>query len=246
MITPLLCRVLSNSVGDIIFESAETKGLTLTQTIHDDEKYGTFKPANGKYFTYAILNDDDEFTEKQAHKAVRYAYKRWALYGKLPKLKRVGKAYNGIIDFRIEFRTVESDPDKKLTKNTIMYHYYPIHKVDHPLRGLCVVNKRFFFTPHGNPITGEFMRRHGVRTAVPGNMYRTIDFDLVYSHELGHGLGLPHDTEEGNVMSWRYDMMNEMPAIRDQSRIIAKYGKKIMSGFWLARWLRWLRVASDR
>ncbi len=246
MITPLICRTILSETGEIKFESAEAKGLTLSQIIQDDERYGTFSPANGKYFTYTVLNNDVEFTEKQAHKAVRYAYKRWALYGKLPKLKRVNKKYNKIIDFRIEFRTVQSDPDKKLTENTIMYHYYPIHKTDHPLRGLCVVNKRFFFTSHGNTVLGKVMKRHGVKVTSENGTYKTIDFDLVYSHELGHGLGLPHDTEDDNIMSWRYDLMREFPNTRDQARIQTKYGTRIMSGFWLARWLRWLRVASDR
>lgn len=246
IIPPILCRTILSETGQIKFESAETKGLTLSQTIQDDKNYGTFSPANGKYFTYAILNDDVEFTEKQVHKAVRYAYKRWALYGKLPKLKRVGKEYNKIIDFRIEFRTVQSDPEQLLTHNTIMYHYYPIHKTDHPLRGLCVVNKRFFFTSHGNTITGKEMKRHGVRVTSDNGKYKTIDFDLVYSHELGHGLGLSHDTEDNNIMSRLYGIMREFPNVRDQARIQAKYGTRLMSGFWLARWLRWLMVASDR
>ncbi len=244
--TSLLCRAILTDEGLVRFESVDAKGLTLSQTIQNDSTYGTYKPANGKYFTYTVLNNDVEFTERQAHKAVRYAFKRWALYAKLPKLKRVNKDYNKIIDFRIEFRTVKSDPDKKLTDNTIMYHYYPINQIDHPLRGLCVVNKKFFFTSHGNVVLGKVMQRHGVQVTSENGTYKTIDFDLVYSHELGHGLGLPHDTEDDNIMSWRYNLMREYPNTRDQARIQAKYGTRIMSRFWLARWLRWLAVASDR
>jgi len=163
VLTPLICHVIMSPNGQVNFESSEIKGLTIIQTIKDDKRHGTFRPANGKYFTYAVFNEDLEFKQKQIHKAVRYAYKRWSIYGKLPKLKRVSKDFQGIIDFKIKFRTVDTDPDKKLTKNTIMYHYYPINKLDHPLRGLCVVNKRFFFTSHGDEITGKEMQRHGMK-----------------------------------------------------------------------------------
>lgn len=127
-----------------------------------------------------------------------------------------------------------------------MYHYYPIHQTDHPLRGLCVVNKRFFFTPDGNYRTGDYFNRHGTRVTSLGNHYATIDFDQVYGHELGHGLGLPHDPEANQIMSSNYGVMSEFPQIRDQSRMQAKYGVRVMASNRLLRWIRWLRVASDR
>ena len=184
----LLCKaVMENNV--VKFESAETKGLTLSQTIEDDKKYGTMKPANGKYFTYAVMNEDLEFTEEQATKAVQFGQRRWRIYANVPKFKKVSKDFQRVIDFRIEFRTVESDPDKQLNANTIMYHYYPISKTDHPLRGLCVVNKAFYFTSHGNGVYGTEFQKHGIPVQFPNKKYSTLDFDQVYAHELGHGLG---------------------------------------------------------
>ena len=76
--TSLLCRAILTDEGLVRFESVDAKGLTLSQTIQNDSTYGTYKPANGKYFTYTVLNNDVELTERQAHKAVRSAFKRWA------------------------------------------------------------------------------------------------------------------------------------------------------------------------
>ena len=62
-----LCRVEFGKKG-IEFESSESRGLTLNQVIEDDKNYGMMVPANGKYFTYTVLNEDDEFTQKEAEK----------------------------------------------------------------------------------------------------------------------------------------------------------------------------------
>lgn len=244
--TPLLCRALWSKQG-VKFESAQSRGMTLSQMIENDKKYGKMTPANGKYFTYAVLNEDKEMNRKDVERGVSFGMRRWQIYAKIPKFKRVKKDFTGIIDFRIEFRTVESDPDKQLTNATVMYHYYPINNVNHPLRGLCVVNKAFFFTNHGNAVTGYFMQSKGFTVQLPEGLYESLDFDVIYGHELGHGLlGLPHDPEEGNMMAFRVDLMIEYPSMRDQVRDKAKFGHRIMSAWILIRWLKWLKSASER
>ena len=240
-----LCRVEFGKNG-IEFESAENKGLTISQVIEGDTQYGIMVPANGKYFTYAVLNEDDEFTQKDAENAYKFAKQRWKIYSSLPRFRRVKKDFTGIIDFRLEFRTVETDPDKQLRSSTVMYHYYPINDVNHPLRGLCVVNKAFFFTSHGNGVFGSHFEKFGIPTQFPNRTYRTLYFEQILAHELGHGLGLPHDPEEDNMMAYRVDLMTEYPSERDIARIRAKYGRRKMSAWALLRWLKWLKYASDR
>jgi len=228
------------------FESVENNGLTLKQVIENDRNYGTMVPANGKYFTYAVLNEDGEFTEKQVEKSAAMAQRRWVMYTKMRQFRLVNHDYQGIIDFRIEFRTVETDPDNQLKSNTIMYHYFPIQDTNSPFRGLCVVNKSFYYTSHGDGVFGSEFEKHGIPVQFPDQKYQTMDFDKLYGHELGHGMGLPHDTEPDNMMAYREDLMTEYPSIRDIFRMQAKYGERGYTTAILSRWLDWLKKASDR
>ena len=174
-----ICKaVYDPAKKEVTFESAETKGLTLSQTVEDDKKYGTFKPANGKYFTYRVLNGDVEFTPKQAKKAMQFGMRRWRLYANLPPFKPA--KHGQAADFTLQFETVESDSREHMTKNTIMYHYYPIQDLQSPNRGVCVVNKRFYFTEDGKVRKGSELI--GIENNYSDGNYRTIDFDQVYHH----------------------------------------------------------------
>ena len=241
-----LCRISSNADG-MKFESVETRGLTLKQVIDNDKNFGKMTPANGEYFTYAVFNEDEEITLNQVEKSAAFAMRRWTIYAKMPEFRRVKRDYTGVIDFRIEFRTVETDPDKQLKANTIMYHYYPIQDTNNPFRGLCVVNKAFYFTSHGDGVLGSEFVKQGIPVQFPDQKYQTMDFDKLYGHELGHGLlGLPHDTEPDNMMAYREDLMTEYPSERDIARAVAKWTERVMPSWILLRWLKWLKRASDR
>ena len=239
------CEVIyDENTKQVKFESAVNRGLSMSQIIEDDKQYGKMVPANGKYFTFRVLNEDQEFTKKESQRAMRYAQKRWRIYADLPKFKLAKK--DEIADFTLKFETVESDPDQRLNENTVMYNYYPIQDVTSRFRGLCVVNKKYFYTTHGNNVKGTFLQSKGFQVQFSNGDYGTLDFDAIYGHELGHALGLPHDPEEGSLMSFRVDIMAEFAVLRDQLRIIAKYGKRKMSDWRRKRWLNWLFWASDR
>ena len=148
--------------------------------------------------------------------------------------------------FRIEFRTVATDPEKELKASTLMYHYYPISNTSNRLRGLCVINKDYFWTTEGGTLDMHYIDPEHYPEPNSGYGGKTYDLDQVYTHEVLHGLGLPHSKESGNVMSPNYGIMAEWLSDEDIARIQAKYGSRNISESRVKRWLKWLKIASIR
>lgn len=235
-----ICRVQLNVSGKLDFIAPKVTTEETDIVLTEDKKYGLFKPRNGVDFTFKVLNEDEEISIKQVEKSIMYAVRRWMISTPI-KIRRARKLE--IPDFRIEFRTVKDDVDKQLTSNTLMYHYFPISGLDSPFRGLCVVNKAFRWTTNGKSIP---MKDIDPTYKYPNSRMTTYDFDQVYTHEVGHGLGLPHAKEGGHIMSSNAGIMSEYLSELDVVRIQAKYGKSTLSEKHANRWLDWLKQASER
>jgi hypothetical protein len=239
---PKLCKALASLNGKVSYKSEKaTTNTDLADLIEADKQYGKFIPRNGKYFTYTILSDDDELPKKKIYKIIKSAHRRIELRTNL-KFKKA-KAWEDV-DFKLDFRTVQTDIDKQLTKNTLMYHYYPISG-NSKLRGLCVINKDYYWTSHGD---GVYLHKIDPANYPNPTEYtgKTYDFDQVYTHELLHGLGLAHSPNKGKVMSANEGIMSEFLTEEDIARLQAKYGVRIMKPHILKRWLSWLVKTSDR
>ena len=238
-----LCRVLYNEkTGDIGFESATSEGDTIEEVIENDKRFGVIRPANGKYFTYRITDTrNGEVTIAMLNRAISLAWTSWRLRLDFD-VKRAQKGEYA--DFRVMFRTPENDERKSMTNRTIMYAYYPIHNLDDPNRGLCVINPNFYFTVDGKPLSLHIIdpENYPEPTDATG---RTIDLDAVLRHEFGHGIGLPHDAVKKTTMYAGYGGIAEFLTDRDIARGVAKYGKKPITENRLMRWLRWLFVRSE-
>ena len=233
---------MANINGKLDFVSPSTTGTTIEQIIEDDKKYGKLTPRNGKYFTYRVLNEDVEITNKQITKAIRSSYHRIEFRTNIDF--KPAKPWDNP-DLTIQFRTPETDIDKQLTNNTLMYHYYPINALDNKLRGVCVVNSNYYWTTDGNGRSLHEIDPKNYPNPTPYNG-KTYDIDQVYAHEVLHGLGLPHSQTAGNIMSSNYTLMSEFLSDEDVSRLQAKYGVRVMNASKLKRLLAWLKRSSDR
>ncbi len=238
-----MCKAIADRANEVNFYSPKLESYDINDIIEEDKKYGTFQPSNGKYYTYRVLSEDEEITNKQVLKSIQYSFRRISIRTNL-KFRRAREGEYA--DLRIDFRTVESDEDQQLSENTLMYHYYPIHNKEHKLRGLCVVNKKYYWTANGKPLDMHYIDPVNYPEPDSGWQGKTYDFDQVYTHEVLHGLGLPHSKGTGHVMSPNYGIMGEWMSEEDIARIQAKYGKRNISEHIVRRWLRWLFHASDR
>jgi len=210
--------------------------------IEQDKKYGTFEPRNGKYFTFRVYGEESEISNRRIIRAVHWGFRRWSIIHKIDVRRARG---NDIPDFKIIFRTVDTDEREVMLPSTIMYHYYPIADLKSPRRGLCVVNSKFFYTAHGRPLPMyEIDPKHYTRTSKTTGM--TVDIDQVFAHEFGHGLGLPHSANRGNLMSASYGTMVEYASAEDNRRMGAKYPVRGRLERTVRRWMSFMRYRSER
>jgi len=242
-----LCKVIySPSSKKVTFAAPKLIARTLEDQIEEDRRYGVMIPNNKKYFTYQILDWKGKFiTKKQIVKAITMS---WEAVEKEISIDVKRASPDDNADFEIHFR--KTADDSELTANTLMYHYFPINNKNNPNRGLCVVNTDWPFTSHGNPISMHEIDpiHYPSETRTKG---ATIDFDQVYTHEgPGHGLGLPHSSHSGKVMSDNYGdmaefMFDEEP-METIPRLVAKYFKRPMSSRTRIRWRNFWRHRLNR
>lgn len=227
--------------GDIRYVDDSKAFMSIDDQIREDRKYGTFEPRNGKYFTFRVYGEDEEITNRRVVQAVHWGFRRWSIRHRIDVRRARG---DDVPDFRIIFRTVESDERGQMRPSTIMYHYYPIIDLRSPRRGLCVVNSKFFYTAHGKTLPmHEIDPKNYKKGAYAWGT--TVDIDQVFAHEFGHGLGLPHSANRGNLMSSNYGAMTEYASDEDNARIGAKYPLRGRAERLIRRWMSFMRLRSE-
>ena len=86
----LMCKATVGFNGVPNFKSAQLSNTDLQAIFEEDKRYGTFEPRNGKYFTFRVMNEDDEITSKQVQKSVQHAFRRISIRTHL-KFRRARK-----------------------------------------------------------------------------------------------------------------------------------------------------------
>lgn len=225
------CRLEINSNGDII-TTDDTNQLEseLRDLIQSDKKYGLLSPDSKGWITWQTYDYDSEITIDQVNYCIRIALTGWQ-HKVNAKFRPAKKGDDAIL--KIYFSDPQHDPN--MTANTLAYHYYPFVREK---RGICVINRDFYFTVDGKPVSLTIIdpKNYPKPTTRKG---KTYDLDQVLRHEFGHGVfGLQHDKNEANVMSANYAKGAEFLTDRDVIRAAAKVGKKTLKSKILERWYR--------
>jgi len=244
--TERICRVILSKDKDIHFESVVANGNTLQEIIKADKEYGVMIPKNGKYFTYRVMDWEGKWiSNKRIRKAVTFT---WNKVEKILDLDFKEAKRGEYVDFKVYFRRVVDDP--LLTKNTLMYHYYPISDFNNAKRGVCVVNIDYPWTSNGKAIPLHIYDPEHYPDVTTSSV-KTFDFDATYEHEgPGHGLGLPHSPNKNTKLYWNYSGMTESMFDEEPQetvlRLQAKYPKNNMKLSRLRRWINWFKSTRDR
>lgn len=230
----IICRALTNGT----YDSVRVSGVTLSNQIEDDKKFGFLEPTNG-VLKYILLNKDKEITEKQARKAVAMSLFGWRLRVpiKFRRTKNLAEA-----DLVYEFRS--EDDDELLDKNTLAYMYYPLGGKNN---GHCVINTRFHWTNDGKGVDMHYVDPINYPTPKDTNpIGKTYDLDKVLRHENGHGIfGLPHSQSDNVIMSANESRMHEHLQDEDVVRAQAKAGINDSLSHRLLQLLGWYEKRSD-
>ena len=145
-------------------------------------------------------------------------------------------------DIVIKFENRENDEYFKDAKSVLAYAYLPGQG---SYSGQIVFCANFIWTTDGKSIKGSDAIEKGViEQAYPDSTYKTYNVIHVLIHELGHSLGLRHDTDNNSidVMDPYYKSTTLDLSERDIYRIRLQYGVRVFK-HWshyeiIKRWLR--------
>ncbi len=237
-----ICKILVGK-SNFEFESAEAIPADLQTIITNDKAYGVMKPKNGKFYTWAILNEDTEVSKQEMKKIVTDVVSAYEFEFNVD-FQYTDDYTNA--DIKMSFGDEGKDPN--LTSNTIAYMGYPFPNSE--FYGICVINRKFTYTHDGEPRTGEEMILMGIPVQFKDGTYGTLFLVKILMHEWGHGIGgLPHDPTADNIMSSNEGIMAKYWSPRDLFRMYAKLGQKIKENKFMTRLKRlreWFKIGSKR
>tara|TARA_R100001244_G_scaffold26163_1_gene26296 strand:+ start:753 stop:1490 length:738 start_codon:yes stop_codon:yes gene_type:complete len=190
------------------------------------------------YYAIDYNNDCPLIPMKKMKRAVNLAMSTWNF--EIPiKLKSSYTIWKKA-DIIINFRKAEDDQLFSERPGVLAYAYFP----GTSKAGEIVFNTDYVWATHSRGILGSDAVRLGVLDKViPTNRYVTWNILQTLIHEIGHSLGLRHDSDNNSkdVMDPYYDGKVLDLSERDLLRIRLKYGVRNWK-YWslykiLKRWL---------
>jgi len=185
--------------------------------------------------TYSIIRGTEDI-EGDERLALNLAMSTWDFEVDL-SLRYVPKNMNPNIT--VSFIPKEEDEYFKTHNGVLAYAYYPSTSRE----GIIVFNDDYVWTMHGRNISGiEYERITGKTVEHPENEFRTYNVIHTLIHEIGHSLGLTHDShnDSRDVMDPFYSGKLELSEW-DILRIRKKYPIRVWRRwFWYGRIKRWL------
>lgn len=188
------------------------------------------EPSQGKwkdgFVSYKLTNNTGDIPgEKLEARSLNLAFLEWARYIQKIKFKRVyGSSPADIV---VKFDS--TDPYFAGSDGILAYTWYP--NVSSNLAGDMVVNDsptlRWSLT--GAPIKAHDADPEHYPDPNDTRTFKTVSIRQVFTHELGHALGLPHNTACLDCIMYPYYHRAVYLASNDIERAQAIYGKRAIN-----------------
>jgi len=189
-----------------------------------------------KIMYYQVVGVCRTLNNKTVRKALNYAMTTWDLEIDIKFKPYWYEPAFQTTNLTINFKNSDEDPFFKDRPTVLAYAYFPGQG---SVSGKVVFNNNYIWSLNGKSISGKEAKAKGfIEFADDASRIKTFNIITVLVHELGHSLGLKHDTHKDSrdAMDAYYDNMLGLSPW-DIVRIRLKYPPRIFS-----RWSHYARL----